>query len=109
MDMFDQLHRRFFRQMFGVSEEHKQAAGKLLADQGYSQAAIEQALVGLDRITPGKVYGHAHAIDATSIIEQAFYQESAKRLLLEIAADGDGDSYDGHLNIRVVKVETWQT
>ncbi len=107
MDMFDQLHRRFFAQLFGVSEDHRKAVAKLLADKGHTQAEIEQALANLDRITPGKVFGHAHAIDATSIIEQAFYREGVRRLVLEVAADGDEETYDGHLNITVQDVERW--
>ncbi|HET6455411.1 MAG TPA: hypothetical protein VFI02_13485 [Armatimonadota bacterium] len=75
-----------------------------LRELGLPEDQIEELLSG--RITAGRTFGHAHTVDAHSIVDQAFMHEGATKLLLEITRDAaDPLEWDGHLNMEVKEVE----
>jgi hypothetical protein len=110
VNLFDAIHRRFFSELYGISEAELEKLAKEMKARGIAEADILRELARINTVHEGKVYGHAHSVDAASIVEQAFYKENAKRLLLEIRADyieGYPDTYDGHLDIEVKEVVKW--
>ncbi|MHC4395644.1 MAG: hypothetical protein ACYS1A_08305 [Planctomycetota bacterium] len=108
--LFDEIHRRFFSELFNLSDAELEKLATEMRAKGISDTDILRQLARINMVHEGKTYGHAHAVDAASIIEKAFYKENVKRLVLEISADyieGYPDTYDGHLDIRIKEVEPW--
>ena len=101
--VFDGLHRQI--DFFSLLPQGKEQFSSWLQQQGLDERTATQIASGTLR--GGESFGHAHAIDVAHLIEQAFYQQNVRDLSLRIVADGDADTYDGHLNIEVQEVHRW--
>lgn len=101
--VFDGLHRQI--DFFTLLPEKQGKFAAWLRQQGLDERTATQIASGTLR--GGESFGHAHAIDVAHLIEQAFYQQNVRDLSLRIVADGDADTYDGHLNIEVQEVHRW--
>jgi len=102
--LFDRLHRRV--DFFENPPEIQQQLFNLLRQNGLDERTARQMAAGY--LLGGETFGHAHAIDAANLLEKAFYGQNVRELSLRVVADGDADTYDGHLLLEVQAVQRWR-
>lgn len=95
----------------GNTERLLRALAEQFMAQGSSLEEAEyQALMvmeELNRYGAGRTWGGLHAEAIPQIVVEAMRQ-GARRLVLEIEAEGERDEWFGHLNIALREVQTWQ-
>lgn len=73
VNIFDALHRYAFDHPCNLDEESRQQLAEFAKQHGATEKEIEALLLGLIRM--GMTFGHAHAVDATSIVVRALYAQ----------------------------------
>lgn len=105
--MLEEIFKRAFDQMMhsNLSEPEKEALRKSFTRAGLSDEEADRIVSTMHLVKPGSVYGHAHSGNVSSIVERAIYRQNCQSLTLKISREGDEESYDGHLEIKVIEVE----
>ena len=74
-------------------------------DEAEHQALL--VMEELQRFGAGRSWGGLHAEGIPQIVHEAMRQ-GARRLVLEIEAEGEHEDWFGHLNITIKQAQTWE-
>lgn len=88
---------------------HRTLAASFESQGSTPEEATHQALLVLEelnRFGAGRSWGGLHAEGIPQIVLEAMRQ-GARRLVLEIEAEGEHDEWFGHLNITIREAQTW--
>lgn len=99
LTIFDQLHMQHFDQLYGLDDASRQRITEIARQHGATEEDIAALLSGL--IRKGMTFGHAHAVDAMTIVERALDVQRACSITLRISRESDDDH---HLTVEVVEV-----
>ena len=99
-DIFDNLHRRFFDQLFSLDEEGRKAKEQLLRDAGVPEELIAEFTK--PGIQVGMSFGGAKPVDVMNVVERVLFRQSAGSVLLRVKRPPFDEA--GHVEIEVLEI-----
>lgn len=99
-DLFDNLHRAFFDQLFSLDEEGRKAKAELLRRAGVPEDDITE--LTKPGVQPGMTLGGAKPVDVMTLVERVLFRQNAGSVLLRIRRPSFDEA--GHIEIEVLEV-----
>ena len=98
--LFDNLHRAFFDQLFSLDEAGRKAKARPLHEAGLPEELI--ADLARPGIQTGMTFGGAKAVDVVNVVERVLFGQNAGSVLLRVKRPPYDEA--GHVEIEVLEI-----